>query len=151
MDDFFESVDLGLNHVQVIIQGMYKVAKSDDVHATELVMLRQFYDACREEVSGLADFDDVISMDFDKKEASEILDTPELKQIFLKSCYLLAFADGSFSYEESAVLRKLAADLGMDDDLVATVREEVQDYLLQQISKIQNVEAVVEVAKEMKE
>lgn len=150
MDEFFKNVDIGLNHVQVIIRGMYKVAKSDDVHQTELVMLRQFYDACREEVSGLTDFDDVISTDFDKTEAVEILDTPELKQIFLKSCYLLAFADGSFSYEESAVLQKLATDLGMDDELQAAVREEVQDYLLQQISRIQNVDAVVEVAKEMK-
>lgn len=150
MDEFFKSEDLGLNHVQVIIRGMYTVAKSDDVHQTEIVMLRQFYDACREEVSGLADFDDVIAVDFDKAEAVEILDTPELKQIFLKSCYLLAFADGSFSYEESAVLQKLATDLGMDDALQNTVREEVQDYLLQQISKIQNVDAVVEVAKEMK-
>jgi tellurite resistance protein len=149
MDDFFSSVDLGLNHVQVIIRGMYAVAKSDDVHQTELVLIRQFYEACREDVSGLADFEDVIARDFDKDEAAEILSTPELRRTFLKSCYLLAFADGEFSEKEGAVLAKLADDLGVDEAMQAAVREEVQDYLLRQISRIQNVDALMEVAKEL--
>jgi len=148
MDDFFSSVDLGLNHVQVIIRGMYAVAKSDDVHQTELVLIKQFYDACREDVSGLADFDDVIAREYDKDEAAEILNTLELRRTFLKSCYLLAFADGAFSEEESTVLKTLAADLGMDEAEQDAVREEVQGFLMRQISKIQNVDALMDVAKE---
>jgi len=150
MKDIFESVDLGLNHLQVIIRGMYAVAKADDVHQAELVMLREFYAACRSEGSGLADFDDVIAQDFDKDEALEILDTPELRRALLTSCVLLAFADGEFSEKEGAVIDRIAADMGVGGEALAAAREEVQDYLLRQISKIQNVDALLEVAGELR-
>ncbi len=148
MDDFFSTTELGLNHIQIIIRGMYAVAKADDVHQTELVMIRGFYDSCRYDVEGLADFDDVISQDFDKDEAAEILNTPELRKTLLKSCFLLAFADGEYSKEEKEVIDTIAADLGAAPDEVSTMREEVQDFLIQQISMIENVDALVEVSKE---
>jgi uncharacterized membrane protein YebE (DUF533 family) len=148
MDEFFNTVNLGLNHVQIIIRGMYAVAKADEVHQTELILIREFYDGCRRDVEGLADFDDVIAQEFDSEVAAEILTTPTLRHTLLKSCILLAFADGGFSPEERDVIEQMATDLGVSDDELKRIREEVQDFLIQQISMIQNMDALREVVQE---
>src|SRR5262245_48411358 len=108
MRDLIEVADLTLNQVQVIVRGMYAVAKSDGMHSSEMVMMKEFYDTCRAQVKGLADFQDVVSQDFDPKTAKEILSTRELRNTFMTSCLFLAFADGDYTEPERTIIADFA-------------------------------------------
>jgi len=149
MKSFFEQIQLGLNHVQVITRAMYAVAQCDGVHHTELVLLESFYEGCRAEVDGLSSFSEVIKVPFDAAEAQDILETPELRSVLIKSCLLLAYADGVYSQGERARIDELAAALSVDADTRAHLEDEVRDHLLQQVAHIRNLEALKEVASEL--
>jgi DnaJ-domain-containing protein 1 len=149
MESFFDKVALGLNHVQVITRGMYAVAQCDGVHQTELVLLKEFYEGCRREVDGLSSFEEVIRIEFDAANSKEILDTPVLREVFLKSCLLLAYADGVFSDSERERVKGFAKALDVDDALRENLEEQVRDHLLQQVAHIRNLEVLQEVAREL--
>src|SRR5919197_61437 len=81
MQTLFETADaLGLNHIQIIVRGLYALAHCDEVHQSERVMIKSFYDACREDAAGLADFKDIVAQELDAEEAAEILNTPTLRR-----------------------------------------------------------------------
>ncbi len=149
MQSFFGSADIGLNHVQVMVRGMYALAQSDGVHATELVMLRDFYNACREDAEGFAEFDEVISQPLDLSTASEILDSDELRRAFLKSCFFLAYADGEYSDAEKKVIEGFGEALGVVEDGLLELKAEVTDHLIQQVARIKNLDALKDVAREI--
>jgi uncharacterized membrane protein YebE (DUF533 family) len=149
MQGLFDPTGLGLNHVQVIVRGMYAVAACDGTHQAEQVMVRQFYAACQSDAHGLADFDQVVARPFDAGEAAEILGTPALRRTFLASCLLLAFADGAFSEAERRTIDGFARDLDVPAAEIDALREEVTDHLLQQIARVRNVDALKEVAQEL--
>lgn len=149
MEAMTDGTSLELNDVQVIIRGMYAVAKSDGVHESELVLMREFYDTCRRDVGGLADFDDIISQDFDAGEARDILNTDELKNIFLTSCWFLAFADGKVTDKEKSTIAGFGQKLEVNAERLNIIYEQVKDHLLAHISNIQNIDALGEVMKEM--
>jgi hypothetical protein len=139
---------LGINHIQVFVRGMYDLACTDGAHAAEMVMLRGFYDDCQREAHALTDFDDLIKLAFDLAEAKRVLDTPELKTAFLQSCVLLAYADGKYSPGERARLRVYASELSVSAETLESVELSVADGLMQNFLKIQNVDALREVAAE---
>jgi tellurite resistance protein len=143
---FLDPVDLDLQHVRVIVQGMLRVAHSDGVHVRELVLIRQFYESCRADAEGLADFSDLERTPFDVEVAREVLRTPALKEAFLGSCYLVAYADGAISPGEASVLAVLAQELGMDAQTVNTISERVKDGLLQQVARSANLPALQRIA-----
>jgi uncharacterized membrane protein YebE (DUF533 family) len=144
-----DPVDLDLQHVRVIVQGMLRVAHSDGVHIRELVLIREFYESCRADAKGLADFSDLEKTPFDVDVAREVLSTPELKQTFLGSCYLVAYADGAVSAGEANTLTALAQELGIDAATVKEVSERVKDSLLQQVARSANLEALQRIAQKL--
>jgi uncharacterized membrane protein YebE (DUF533 family) len=144
--NFLNPVALELKHVRVIVQGMVRVARSDGTHERELVLIRQFYESCRAEEKGLADFSDLLSAPFDADVARDVLDTGELKATFLASCYLVAYADGELSDAEKKTLAELVRELGVDKKSADEVRELVKDQLLMQIARSTNLNALKQVA-----
>jgi hypothetical protein len=142
--------NIGINHVQVMVKGMHELAKSDGLHDAERVMLRDFYTSCRDETGALADFDDLIRRPFDAKEAADVLNTSELRRLFLQSCVLLAYADGKYSAGERKKIAEYGKALGTPAAELAELEALVGDQLLQQVSKIENVDALREVAKEIR-
>jgi hypothetical protein len=150
MQTLFETADaLGLNHIQIIVRGLYALAHCDEVHQSEQVMIKSFYDACREDAAGLADFKDIVAQEFDAEEAAEILNTPTLRHTFLRSCLLLAFADGRYSKAEQAKIQEFAAALGVEDAALAELKDQVTEHLFSQIANIENIDALREVAREL--
>lgn len=140
---------LGINHIQVFVRGMYDLACTDGAHAAEMVMLRGFYDDCQREAHALTDFDDLIKLPFDLVEAKRVLDTPELKAAFLQSCVLLAYADGKYTPGERARVRAYAGELGVTSEVLESIELSVTDGLMQNLLKVQNVDALREVAAEI--
>ena len=82
------------------------------------------------------------------EDLAAVLDTPELRKLFVKTALLLAFADGQVSGKESELVRKYAHDLGQGESL-AHLEEQVKEYLLGQLSHIHNTEALTQIAKKL--
>jgi uncharacterized membrane protein YebE (DUF533 family) len=147
--NFLNPVELDLKHVRVIVQGMVKVANSDGAHERELVLIRQFYESCRADEQGLAEFSDLLNAPLDVDVARDVLSTADLKATFLASCYLVAYADGELSKPETEVLAQLARDLSIDAKTADNVRELVKDQLLMKIARSTNLGALKKVASKL--
>lgn len=139
---------LGINHIQVIVRAMHEVAKLDGVHDAEAVMLREFYRACQQDTGALTSFEELGRGGFDVEEARRILDTPDRKSALLRSCLLLAYADGRYSNAEREKVRGFADGLGIPAAATLAMEESVADQLMQNIARISNVDALREVAAE---
>jgi hypothetical protein len=142
-------VALTLPQVQVLVHAMHRVAHSDGAHERELVLLKEFYEACRAEVSGLTEYAELIRMPFDPAMAKEVLDTPQLQMTLLRSCYFLAYADGELSDPEKQAIAAVVSEVGIDAKLAADARELTKDALLQHISRLANVPALKRVAADL--
>jgi tellurite resistance protein len=140
---------LELHHLQAIVRAMHDIALTDGVHDAERVMLHGFYDSCQRDAAALASFDDLVAMPFNLAAIVDDFRQPAQKMALLHSCLLLAYADGEYSAAERAKVQGFADALAMDAGELAQIEEGVADYLLQQISRISNTDALQEVAKEM--
>lgn len=143
-----ESPVLGINHIQVIVRAMHAVAQLDGVHDAEAVMLRDFYEACQQDTGALTSFAELGRGEFDPEDARRILDTSERKAALLRSCLLLAYADGRYSAAEREKIRGFADALGVDAAELLAMEESVSDQLMQNIARISNVDALRAVAAE---
>ncbi len=143
-------VSLDLRQVQAIVRGMYRVAQADGAHERELVLMRGFYESCRAEVSGLADFAEVVARDLDPAEARAVISTPELREAFFRSCYLVAWADGRLSTEERAVLDALADVVGVERASLAAIAESVMDQLVGTIARAPDASSIAKLRSSMK-
>lgn len=137
---------LGINHIQVIVRAMHEVAQLDGVHEAEQVMLRDFYDAVQQDTGALTTFQELCRSAFDIDEARRILDTPDRKAALLRSCLLLAYADGRYSMAEREKIRSFADALGVPAHATLALEESVADQLMQNIARISNIDALREVA-----
>ena len=140
---------LELHHLQAIVRAMHDVAQTDGVHDAERVMLRGFYESCQRDAAALASFDDLVAMPFDLATIVDDFKQSAQKIALLHSCLLLAHADGSYSATERAKVQGFADALGVSSGDLEQIEEGVADYLLQQISRISNTDALQEVSREL--
>lgn len=140
---------LDLHHVQAIVRAMHEVALADGMHDAERVMLRGFYDACQEDARALTSFDELIATPFDAAAAREIFATAEQRSALIQSCVLLAYADGKYTEGERRQVKTYADAVGMSEIDLLAVENGVADHLMQQISRISNVDALQQVSAEL--
>jgi tellurite resistance protein len=139
---------LGLKQVQAMVRGMYDLARVDGVHASEMIMLRGFYEQCQRDAQALTTFEELIAVPFDLVAAKDALDTPDRKTAFIQSCLLLAHADGNYTQNEQAHIKKFAQALGVANETFMQLEAQVADTLLQQFAAVSNVEALQQVVRE---
>lgn len=144
-----ETTTLELHHLQAIVRAMHDIALTDGVHDAERVMLRGFYESCQRDAAALASFDDLISVPFDLAAIVGDFRQPAQKIALLHSCLLLAYADGAYSADERRKVQGFADALAVSATDLQQIEEGVADYLLQQISRISNTDALQEVAREL--
>jgi len=137
---------LSPQHARAIAHGLYSLASVDGVHPAETLLVQEFFGAAQGEFGSVSD----LVTPFDTKQAAQVLDTPELKAAFLQSCVLLAYADGRYSAAERAKVAEFAQALGVREAERADIEEAVSDHLMQQIARIENIDALGEVAQELK-
>jgi uncharacterized membrane protein YebE (DUF533 family) len=150
MSLFLSPQKLEIHHVQALVRAMHALALADGVHDSERVMLRSFYDNCQSDVGALTTFDEIIRVPLDPAALADTFNTDELKATFLQSLLFLAFADGHYTEGERAQLKAHAAALGVDAARLTAIEDAVQDHLMQQISRIENTDALREVAAGMR-
>lgn len=143
----FNTGNLNIAHIQTIVRGMYAVARADDVHTTELVMIKNFYQQCAAEAEALSSFEDLIQTPFDPDQASLVLNSDEVKRIFLTSCLFLAYADGDYSAAEREKVRELGDAIKVSGEQITEIENTVADQLMAQFAHIDNLEELKQVAK----
>jgi hypothetical protein len=141
--------DLTPEQARVIAHGLYDLAGTDGVHPAETMLVQDFYAAAQGEF-GSGDLSLLAATPFDIAHAGEVLGSIELKGVFLHSCVLLAYADGRYSAAERGRVAAHAQALGLGAQL-ATIEQGVADHLMQQIARIENLDALGDVARELKQ
>lgn len=107
---------------QTIATAMRMVAEADGNHPREIALIEEFEQGLAEDASGEFDLFSIHS--------------DELKEAFLKSLVLVAFADGEVSEEEGHVIRNLTSQLGLTDTDVSKAIGEVAIVLVSQLSGV---------------
>jgi uncharacterized membrane protein YebE (DUF533 family) len=142
--------DLDLDQMRVILQGMLRVARADGANDSELVLIRDYYEACRSEVKGLADFEQLLRAPYDAALATSVLNSglnsEQLKQRLLASCFLVAYVDGAVSAAEQSAISELIRELDIDEAMVANTHEHIKQLLLTQLSQVSDLETLQRIA-----
>ncbi|MBB5017280.1 uncharacterized membrane protein YebE (DUF533 family) [Chitinivorax tropicus] len=141
-----QNIELNIHHVQLLVRALHELSLSDGMHDAERVMLNGFYQACQADSQALTTFQELVSVKLDLSALADHFNTPPLQRAFLHSCLLLAYADGKYSNVERARIVEYANALGVTETELAVIEDQVADHLLQQISRIENVAALGEVA-----
>jgi tellurite resistance protein len=146
MPELFKEVDINPDQAQAIARGLYTVAKADGyVHEREAMLIADFYAGTVEHAAQLATLEREGPVDGAYLAAH--LPSKDLRELFLKTSILLSYADGNFGAQEAAVIGEFAKSLGASEQDLAQWDAQVKDYLLAQLTHLQNTDVVVDVAK----
>ena len=147
--DFFPEIDLDLTAAEAIARGLYGVALVDGVHERELALIDGFY----REIEGDSGTGAIAALDrlgaLEPAALAALLPQPAQRELFVKTAFLLGWADGKLSPGEKNAIAGYAQALGIDGATQARLEAEVKDYLLRPLANLANVEAAAEVAKKL--
>jgi tellurite resistance protein len=151
MEEFFPEIDVNALQAEALARGLYAVAMVDGVHERELALIGEVYQAALAEGSDA--HAPLQSLDragpLTPKELAPLLTTAPLRELFLKTALLLAWADGKVSAGERAKIGEFAKALEIADESQKRLDAEVKDYLLRPFAGLANVEAAAAVAKKL--
>jgi hypothetical protein len=149
--EFFPEIDLNAIEAEAIARGLYAVALVDGLHERELALISDFFGSTSEDgrpehvgAAALARLGPL-----DPAALAGSLPAAAHRELFLKTAYLLAWADGEVSPRERASIDGFAAALGLGADVGARLEAEVKDYLLRPFASLANIDAAAAVAKKL--
>ncbi len=143
---FFPEVKIETHHAEAIARGLFAIAHADGMHEREAALIASFWADAGGKFSALAELERHAPIS--AEELGAVLNTEVLRQLFLKTALLMAFADGQVSGEESRLVRSYADHLGLTP-LLPSFEAQVKDYLLSQLAHIHNTQGLAEVAKKL--
>jgi len=144
--NFFPEIPLTTSQAEAIARGLFHIAQSDGLHEREAALVASFWAEAGGSMNSLSEL--ARRGPLPTEELLAVLDSAELRKLFVKTALLLAFADGQVSGKESELVRKYAAELGLADSL-PHLEEQVKEYLLAQLAHIHNTEALTQIAKKL--
>jgi len=118
MRDIFGEIELDRETVSFIAAGLRELAAVDGVHEAELALIEEFE-------KGIG----VVETPFDLT-AEHPLDSPELRELFMRSAILLSMADGEIGELEGLHLGRYASQLDIDVKRLAELYRDVKVFLL---------------------
>jgi len=149
MRDLHPEMDVREDQAQAIARGLYAVARADgQVHAREAALITDFYGSATDASATLSSLERM--QDITGAELAANLPDPGLRQLFLKTAMLLAYADGNYSAKESQLISEYSKALNVGDGDLRDIEQQVKDFMLSQLSHLENTPAVAEVAKDLK-
>ena len=149
MTEFFPEIMIREQEAEAIARGLYAVAKADgNVHPREMALISEYYAAGSDGPSDFAALER--SGPIAPEALAALLHRPEVRELFIKTALLMAYTDGTFGKGEGECINRYAAAMGMDASTVEAMDTQVREYLMSQLTHLVNVDAVVEVAKELK-
>jgi tellurite resistance protein len=140
--------DISLDPFQseAFARGLYAVAHVDGVHAAEEALVAAFWAECGGSTQALAEFGRRQAIT--AEELTTALSGQELRRLFLRTAVQLAFADGKVSDAERTLICGYAEALGLKEELQG-IEDQARDFLMSQLSHVQNVDALAQVAKKL--
>ncbi|MBI2214506.1 MAG: TerB family tellurite resistance protein [Acidobacteria bacterium] len=148
MDTFFPEIEISDEQAEAIARGLFAVARAEGgVHEKEKALLMSFYADAAGGTRSLAELER--AADATPEEIAAALTTSALRNVFIKTCILMAWADNSFDGKERELVNRYAKVLGISDAEVAEHESAVKSYLVSSIVTLANVDAVVDVAKKL--
>jgi tellurite resistance protein len=149
MDDFFPEIDIRQDQAEAIARGLFAVAKSDGVvHDREAAIIAEFFVSTTSMAADLNALERAPKIE--GASLKLMLPTNDLRRLFTKTAILLAYADGAYGAKESGTIAEYAKALEISDKDLALLEQQVKEFLLSQLTGLANVDAAVQVAKEMK-
>jgi uncharacterized membrane protein YebE (DUF533 family) len=149
--EFFPEIELNAIEAEAIARGLYAVALVDGLHERELALISDFFGSTNEDgrpehvgAAALARMGPL-----DPQALAGALPAAPHRELFLKTAYLLAWADGQVSPAERSSVEGFATALGLGAEVRARLEAEVKDYLLRPFASLANVEAAAAVAKKL--
>ena len=147
MPELFPEIEIRADQAEAIARGLIAVAKADGhIHEREAALIADFYSSTTERLIDMAALERAEPVDGAYLAAT--LPTAELREVFLKTAVLLAYADGNYSADESKIIVAFADALGEKN--LAHIETQVKEFMLGQLTHLQNSEAVAKVAKDLK-
>jgi len=101
------------DQVRAMARGLYHLANIDGITERERDQIKAFLSEGKLDL----DLDALAKIPFSIEELLFSLDTVFLRKTFLKVCILIAQADGTISAEETALLRRMAQVMGINEPL----------------------------------
>lgn len=152
MDEFFPEIAVSALQAEAIARGLYGIAQVDGLHERELALITDFYAAAATDdvstpTATAASLERVGALGPAELAAELVGDLH--RQLFLKTAFLLAWADGKVSPGERAKIDAYARALAISADAEKRLESEVKDYLLQPFATLSNVEGAAAVAKKL--
>jgi tellurite resistance protein len=149
MTDLFPETEINEDEAQAIARGLFAVARADgNIHERERAMVSEFFASISDRPSDLA------ALDRQEPIAAETLALAlprrDQRQLFIMTALLLALCDGDYGKGEAALIKAYAAAMEISDADVEQMTTRVKEHMLSQLSHLQNVDAAVEVARELK-
>lgn len=149
MENILDPSHLTPPQVHAIVKGMALVAGADGQDEREIILMRQFWEACSSEVREAESLDEVCGSPFDLVAARDALDSPLLKQTFLAACLLVAYSDGQVSAAEQATIAELIQRLDIGAELAAATHERVKSLLVEQLSRVSDLTTLQKIAEQL--
>ncbi len=142
----FPEIQLTLPQAEAIARGLYAIARADGLHERETALISSFWADQGGRADSLSEL--ARSAPIGRDELGSILDTPTLRQLFIKTALLLIFSDERVSDNERALLREYTNHFGMQAEL-PEYEYQVKDYLLAQFSHERGIAELVDMAKKL--
>jgi tellurite resistance protein len=146
--EFFPEVSLTQPAAEAIARGLFSVAKADGLHERELALVASFWAEAGGGAAALAELER--GHRILPTELAAALHSADERALFIKTAYLLAWADGKVTAEERRIIGEFASALAVDAPQADRLEAAVKDYLLGHLVTIQNVDAASKVAKKLK-
>lgn len=149
MTEFFPEIMIRDQEAEGIARGLYAVAQADgDIHPRELAMIGEFYATSSDNPS------DYTALErggpIAPEDLAALLGRAEVRELFLKTAMLMAYSDGTYGKGEAELIQRYATGLGLDAAALGALEVQVHEYLISQLTHLSNVQAIAEVAKELK-
>jgi tellurite resistance protein len=149
MIDLFPEVEINEDEAAAIARGLYAVARADgDLHERERALVSELFASISDRPSDLA------ALDRQEPIAPAMLALAlprgDQRQLFLMTALLLALCDGDYGSGEDRLIKEYAAAMEFSDAELASMTTRVKEFMLSQLSHLKNVDAAVEVARELK-
>ena len=149
--EFFPEIPISEEQAQAIARGLFTVAAVDGVHEREATLIADFYGAATggdaPPVTSLAEIGRRGPLA--PADLAAALPGDELRQLFFKAALLLAYVDGKVTPAERKQIAAYGKALGVPAGRQTALEESVRDHLLEPLARLQNTQAVSQVAKKL--
>lgn len=142
--ELFPEIPIDERQAQAIARGLFAVASVDGIHEREAALIANFYsppnDVDEHPKMSLADVRRLDALS--PADLAALLSEGEIRELFVKAAFLLAYIDGRVTIDERKKIGAYAAALGVARERQAILEDSVRTRLMVPIARLNNRQAV---------